>query len=196
MPPVYVETKTLPETILSALASVEFNRPTIPIYVSDTASVGTYSGDGMRAFTVLLDIDTGRRETHVGSWGGNNPFHQSPVDADQKSRPLPANGCVIHGHTGGGKPCWATLTIHPSRSAKLLPAPKDALSDRLSRLMAVFARFNSRGRAEWFERHGKATDSELAELEAMGLIKRNKAGAVTCTAAGKNAAPSEAYLYR
>jgi hypothetical protein len=196
MSPVYVETKTLPETILTALAGAGFKRPTIGVYVREQACMSSPSGEGMRGFTMLLDIDTGRHETHFGSWGGSNPFTASPVDGDTSMRPLPPNGCVISGHEGGGKPVYATLTIHPSRAAKFLPAPKDELSKRLSCLMAVFARFNSRGRAEWFERHGKATESELAELEAMGFIKRNKAGAVTCTAAGKNIAPPDAYLYR
>ncbi len=193
---VYVETKSLPETIARALASVGYARPIVGVYVSEQASASSPSGTGMRGFTVLVNIDTGERTTHVGDWGGSNPFHASPVDGDTSSRPLPPNGCVINGHEGGGKPAYASLTIHPSRAAKLLPVATSELTDRQKRLMAVFARFNSRGRAEWFERYGKASESELEALEALGYIKRNKAGSVTCTAAGKNVAPSEAFLYR
>lgn len=193
---VYVETKTLPPTILAALQTVNFNRPTIGVYVRDTECMSSCSGDGMRGFTVLLDIDSGRAESWYGSWGGSNPFNVSPVDGDTSMRPLPPNGCVISGHEGGGKPVYATLTIHPSRAIKLLPAAGDELSERQKELMAVLARFNSRGRADWFARYGKASDSELSELESRGFIKRNKAGAVTVTATGRNVAPSDAYLYR
>lgn len=192
---VYLETKSLPDTILSALTGVGYARPTIGVYVADTASMHAMSGDGMRGFTVLLDIDSGRSERFDGSWGGANPFVPNPVDSDTRSRPLPPNGCVISGHIGGGKPCYASLTIHPSRAAKLLPAPSEALSERLSLVLGVFARFNSRGRSEWFARHGAASEPELTELETRGFIKRNKAGSVTCTAAGKNTAPADVRLY-
>lgn len=193
---VYVETKTLPPTILKALETVRFNRPTIGVYVRDTECMSSPSGTGMRGFTVLLDIDSGRSETWQGSWGGSNPFTTSPVDGDTSMRPLPPNGCVISGHEGGGKPVYATLTIHPSRAVKLLPAATDELTDRQKALMCVFARYNSKGRSDWFGRNGAATEAELGELESKGFIKRNKAGAVTCTASGRNVAPNDAYLYR
>lgn len=192
---IYVETKTLPPTILAALQTVDFNRPTIGVYTSEQASLFCAGGTGLRGFAVLVDIDTGRHETHVGSWGGSNPFETRAVDADVPQA-LPPNGCVINGHQGGGKPVYATLTIHPSRAARLLPAAGDELTERQKELMAVYARFNSRGRSEWFGRYGAASESELTELESRGWIKRNKAGSVTCTAAGKNVAPSDAYLYR
>lgn len=192
---VYVETKTLPDTIATALAGAGYHRPTVGVYVSDTASVACAGGDGLRGFAVLLDIDTGRSETFHGSWGGANPFQSNAVDSDTRERPLPPSGCVINGHEGGGKPVYASLTIHPSRAAKLLPAPAEALSERLSLVLGAFARFNSRGRSEWFGRHGAATEAELVELESRGFIKRNKAGAVTCTATGRNAAPNHVSLY-
>lgn len=185
--PVYVETKTLPDTLQSALASAGHSRPIVPVYVSETSSMSSASGDGMRGFTVLVDIDTGRSEAHVGSWGGSNPFQSSPVDGDTRSRPLPPNGAVIHGHSGGGKPTYASITIHPSRAAKLLPASNGGdLSPRLKTLLMVYRGYNSRGRAEWFERHGTGTEAEISELAKRGLIKVNKAGSVTVTADGRN----------
>ena len=123
-------------------------------------------------------------------------FAVNAVDSDTASRPLPPNGAVIHGHSGGGKPAYASITIHPSRAAKLLPAASGELTDRQKSLMCVFARYNSRGRADWFTRHGKAAEWELVELESKGWVKRNKAGAVTCTAAGRNIAPSDTWLYK
>lgn len=196
MLPIYTETKSLPPTLQSALRSVGHARPTIAIYASETASMSSASGDGMRAFTVLVDIDSGRSESHIGDWGGSNPFHASPVDGDTASRPLPPNGAVIHGHQGGGKPVYASLTVHPTRIAKLLPSPVgEALTARQTRLLGVYAHLNSRGRKEWFDRHSREfcapTIGELADLERTGLIKVNKAGSVTITPAGRNAADRE-----
>jgi hypothetical protein len=156
------------------------------------------SGDGMRAFTVLVNLDTGEQQSHAGSWGGSNMFTVNQVDSDTTSRPLPPNGAVIHGHTGGGKPPYASITIHPSRAAKLLPAASDAMSERDKLLLCVYARLNSRGRKEWFDRNpGKLpTDAELASLVERGFITRNKAGSVTITASGRNNAGSDGLLYR
>lgn len=189
----YLETSTLPPCLQSALEAAGVGRKTIGVYVQDTVSMLAPSGDGMRGFTILVDLDTGDRQEHQGSWGGANAFNpRNAVDLDTASRPLPPNGAVIHGHIGGGKPAYATITIHPNRAARLLPAPSDALSERDQTLLCVYARLNSRGRKEWFARNPSQvpTTLELTSLVEYGYITRNKSGAVTITAKGRNAAPS------
>lgn len=189
---VYVDVKSLPETIQAALRNAGVNRPMVSIKPRETDCVATGAyGDGYQGFTILLDIDSGETsDTFRGSWGGNNPFVANQVDLDDRQRPVPPNACIIHGQRGGGRPASASLVIHPSRAAKLLPAASsDELSPRLKTLLAVYKSYNTRGRAEWFERHGRGTDAEISELAAKGLIKVNKAGAVTVTADGRNAAP-------
>lgn len=199
MAAVYCDVKTLPETIQSALRDAGVHRPVIRIEPRETDCMRTGAyGDGYQAFTVLVDIDTGRTsERFEGSWGGGNaytfgPTTQAAVDHDETQRPLPPNACVIHGQRGGGKPPSATLVVHPSRVAKLLPVANDGeLSPRLKTLLAVYRCYNSRGRSEWFERHGTGTPEEIADLAKRGLIKVNKAGSVTITADGRNVSVSD-----
>lgn len=195
---VYVETKTLPPTVLAALADIGFNRPTIAIEPreTDSFSTGAY-GDGYQGFTVLVDIDTGRAESFNGSWGGANPFNPgNAVDRDDKQRPVPANACIIHGQRGGGKPVSADIVIHPSRAAKYLPAPSADMPDRLKAIMSVYRYYNSRGRAEAFGRIGIPSGDETSELQRLGYIKVTRAGAVSVTAAGRNVAPDDSWFYR
>lgn len=185
---IYVQVKTLPPTLQAALEQCGYHRTDIIINVSETAHVSSHSGDGLRAFTALVNIETGATEIHNGSWGGANPFHASPVDADTRSRPLPPDGAVINGHIGGGKPCWASLTVHPSRAAKLLPAANNALTSMQKAQLGVFCELNSKGRKEWFDRHPalRPTADDLSALNSLGMIKVSKAGAVTITADGRN----------
>lgn len=186
--PIYIQVKTLPSTLQSALEQCGYHRTDISVNVSETASVASHSGDGLRAFTALVNIETGATEIHNGDWGGSNMFHASPVDLDDRSRPLPPDGAVINGHTGGGKPAWASITIHPSRAAKLLPAASNALTSMQKAQLGVLCELNSKGRKEWFDRHPalRSSADDLSALSALGMIKVSKAGAVTITADGRN----------
>lgn len=198
--PIYVQVKTLPPTLQSALEQCGYHRTDISVHVSETSHVSSHSGDGLRAFTALVNIETGATEIHEGSWGGANPFYSSPVDADTRSRPLPPDGAVINGHIGGGKPCWASLTVHPSRAAKLLPPAVETLSARNKTQLGVLCELNSKGRKEWFDRHPALRPSadDLTTLSTLQMIKVSKSGAVTITTDGRNNADRNAkenYMY-
>ncbi len=187
--PIYIQVKTLPAILQMALENAGYHRTDIGVYVSETAHVSSHSGDGMRAFTTFVNLETGAAEQHNGSWGGSNMFTpHNPVDGDTTPRQLPPDGAVINGHIGGGKPAYASLTVHPSRAARLLPSPVESLSERDRQILGVYASLNSGGRKDYFERHPamRPTAHELAALARAGLIKVSKAGAVTITADGRN----------
>ena len=200
MTPVYVSPSELPPIVLAAIRDAGCPvRGSIPVYVSDTASMCAVSGDGCRGFATLIDLDSGDTRTVQGSWGGGNPFargeHDS-VDHDTTERALPSSGVVVKGYIGGSKGGSCSVHIHPTRAAKLLPA-KGSVSDREGMLLAVYAGLNSRGRKEHFERHPSAVPSqaELAALAERGFIKLAKNGAVTITPEGRNNRGSDARLY-
>jgi hypothetical protein len=200
MNPVYISPKDLPEVIASVLRSEGCPiRSVIPVYVSETASMAGLSSDGRRAFTALLNLDTGASDVTHGSWGGANPFARGShdaVDHDTTPRALPENGCVIHGYIGGPSGGRASITVHPSRIAKLLPAT-GVVSEREGYLLAIYSGLNARGRAEYFRRNTAMTPTKV-ELECLaerGLIRLAKNGAVTITADGKNVATRNAKLY-
>jgi hypothetical protein len=188
--PIYIETKSLPDPIALTLRSLGFKRPTIAIYASEKAYIGDCGEQGRRGFAVLLNLETGETKHFQGSWGGSNMFSPTnAVDLDHNSHALPANGCVING-SEGYKGTRASVTVHPSRIAPLLPASTgDGITPRQALLLSVYAGLNSRGRREYFDRHGIDSTPTLAELEAMqarGWIKVSKAGAVSVTPAGRN----------
>lgn len=185
----HIETKNLPESIQSALRSVGYGRADILVRASESYTAAQASGNGSRAFVVAVEIATGRTESHMGSWGGANMFSPgNAVDLDTTARPLPPGFAVIEGHHGGGRPVYAELRLHPSNLAPLLPV-RATLTERQAFLMYVFARYNSAGRRNEFERKGAPSAAELAELVALGYITQNRAGAVSVTTAGKNVAP-------
>jgi hypothetical protein len=189
--PIYIAPSDLPPAVISALKDAGCPvRTSIPVYVSETASMCAPSGDGCKGFATLIDLDTLETRTVWGSWGGGNPFargeHDS-VDHDTAERPLPANGLIVKGYIGGSSGGWASITVHPSRAAKLLPE-QGSVSERDQILLGVYAGLNSRGRKEYFERHPSdlPTTLELQSLADRGFIKLSKAGAVTVTPVGRN----------
>lgn len=200
MNPVYLAPSDLPALIVEAIKGAGCPvRSSIPCYVSETASMHAVSGEGCKGFATLIDLDSGATRTVWGSWGGGNPFargeHDS-VDHDTAERPLPPNGCIIKGYIGGAKGGRVSITIHPTRAAKLLPE-QGSVSERDRVLLGVYADLNSRGRKEYFERHPTAvpTPAELASLADRGFIKLAKNGAVTITPDGRNNRGANVFIY-
>lgn len=198
--PIYLSPAQLPPIVLAAIKDAGCPvRSSIPCYVKETASMHAASGEGCKGFATLIDLDSGDTRTVWGSWGGGNPFargeHDS-VDHDTTERPLPANGCVVKGYIGGAKGGRVSITIHPSRAAKLLPE-QGSVTERDRLLLAVYATLNSRGRKEYFERHPShvPTQAELQSLAERGFIKLAKNGAVTITPDGRNNRGPDARLY-
>jgi hypothetical protein len=187
--PVYVPTKELPQSVKDALKSVGYDRRDIGIVASETVSVGQGGGDGRRSFYAIVSLD-GLVEPKVeyGSWGGANPFEMKRVDHDQVNHPIHPGYAVIVGSESGGTRVYATMHLHPSNLAPLLPA-KAEISDRLRGILKDFVSLTSAGRkAEWeiYNTSSKPTSEELETLIGMDLLKKNKAGAVSITTKGKN----------
>ena len=71
----YVQTRELPPSLQSALQSVGYGRRDIAVYAAETTSVACAGGQGQRGFVLLVNLATGSRESHQGSWGGPNMFN-------------------------------------------------------------------------------------------------------------------------
>lgn len=187
---IHVETKTLPDSLQRALRAIGYGRADIGVRPTESYTQWAPSGQGQRAFTMAVNLATGDRTVAQGSWGGPNMFNPSnAVDLDSELRPLPPGFAIVQG-TQGYKPS-ATVMIHPSNAAPLLPATAE-LSEREQYLVNVFVGLNSHGRKEHFARRsgehgGPPSEVELLALADRGFITRNKAGAVAVTTAGRNA---------
>lgn len=186
VPSMHIETKSLPESLKAALRAVGYGAADIGVRVTETYSAQSCANDGQRGFTMAVNIATGERDEHHGSWGGANPFGANAVDSDGTARPLAPGFVVVQGTTGYPR-TFATLLVHPSNAAPLLPA-KAELTDRQRSILGQFAGLTSAGRKNEWERYpaSKPTEAEIAELVARGLLKQNKAGAISITTEGKN----------
>lgn len=186
----YCQVKELPRSLQAALDELNYHRADIEVRASETAHAGSASGDGYRAFDVVVDLATGARRVRWGSWGGGNPFQpNNPVDNDQREQPIPAGAAVINGSIGGGRPVWAYVTVHPDNMARLLPsAPEGSVTDRDLWILWTFKGLNSRGRREeWMRyRQVRPSEAELDHLAEQGLLKRSSNGATKITAPGRN----------
>ena len=184
----YVTVKDLDAPIQEALASVGYGRKDIAVKVSATVELSGASGDGYRAFAILVNLVTGDYETHQGSWGGTNAFTRTAVDDDTRHHTLPGHGVVITGQRGGGRPVYATLHIPASMTARILPpAAGPELTPEM--VEGLFCHVSVRGgayRREALQRRN-VTPATLDALVELGLISRNRAGATQVTTAGRNA---------
>lgn len=180
----HVATRELPECLQSALRSCGYARKDIPCIARETASMVGYSGEGRKAFVVLVDLATGRTESHEGSWGGANMFNPSnAVDLDTAERPIIPGMAVIKG-TRGYHGVFADIYLHPENVAKLLPA-KPEVTEREASILGTFG-YKPGYRQEYW-REMKVATEELDSLVARGFLSRNKAGAISITTQGKNA---------
>jgi len=180
-----VRTDTLPESIRSALKSVEYYAKDIEIQGKETESVMCYtSGDGRRGFVLIVNLDTGECQSMQGSWGGSNMFNPTnAVDLNDQPYPMHSGVAVIKGTTGYPR-TFASITLHSSNITPLLPTVDPTLTDDEKRMLAEFRSLKPAYRTM---SKSKAGEAMVASLVSRGYLKQNKAGATQITTEGKNA---------
>jgi len=179
-----VQVKELPEVLQKALKSVGYGRRDINVSARAEVDLNPYAGEGQKGFAVVVNLATGVYKASEGSWGGANMFVARSIDTAQASYPLPPDGAAIVG-TSGYHGTSASISVHPSALAPLLPGNAD-VTERERRILAMLG-FTSAYRKELFA-DNKVTPDEVDALVAKKLVAKNKAGALSLTTAGKNAA--------
>lgn len=194
---IHIAVRDLPRALQAALSSVGYGRKDIRVEHRERESIADAGGNGYQGFAIVVNLSTGARETHVGSWGGPNMFAQSArnrVDSDHTMHTIPPDGAVIRGSRGGGKPVYATITVSPACQILALP-PAAELTDRQRAILSVVCGIRGGYRREYFER-GNVQPSEIDALVTAGLVTRNRAGALSATTAGRNACGNADPPYR
>jgi len=185
----HIKVTELPEPVQLALKSLEYHRRDIAVLPQETVSPFVGGGDGYKGFFTVVDLEQGKYETIWGSWGGANPWSAPKatlVDQDSTERPIPPNQMFIKGEIGGtSRSTFATLYMHPSRLAPLLPAPQEPISPRETLVFAIFAQIRGGCRKEYLENHAVRPE-EVDSLANKGLLKKSKANSVQLTLLGKN----------
>lgn len=190
----YAKVKELPDALQQALAAVGYGRSDILIEAKETESLFIAGGDGYRGFVCLVDLGTGSRQLHRGSWGGSNILNpQNHVDLDDRNYLLPPNGAVIKGSEGGNRPVLATISLHPSNIVRFLPAAPSLSNDEQRVLYA----YKSLKAGPYRQDAMRGIPSTVAdELVEKGMLKRSKNGATQITSDGKNALEQSGYKGR
>lgn len=180
----YVQVSELPDTLRTALKACGYHRKDINVEAREKYCPMQPGGDGYRAFCCVVDLATGRYETHMGSWGGANMFNpQNAIDLDRAEYPIPDGVAVIEGHQGGGRPVYASLCLSPTNVAKMLPPPAE-LSDRERSILRCASYKSGYRKAEYARM--QVTDAELAALVAAGYLEKRGNG-LSITTKGRNA---------
>jgi len=183
----YIELRNLPASILRALQSLEYHNKDIRVETAEKVSLGSPSGDGSRAFACVGNIITGGFRTIYGSWGGSNMFTKTIVDDCEKEFPIPIEGFVILGCTGGYKHSpFCTVYVNPkSVNSALLPPVYD-LSSQYRKILACYKQLKSGPyRQAALNEHG-ANQDILVHLVSLGYLA-NKGNGISITTKGKNA---------
>jgi hypothetical protein len=188
---VKVAVKELPDSIRKALRDVGYRSRDIGVVPQETVSLNPYAGDGERGFAILVNLSTGASKTVHGDWGGSSPVVGPSIDRDHGMHPLPRDGVAIVG-SAGGRGTYATIYVHPDSVVPLLPGDVE-MSEREAGILRSMG-MTSSYRKELFA-DMKIQQDEIDALVKRGWISMNKAGALSLTTAGKNAAQS-AYARR
>lgn len=183
-----IAVKDLPQSLRGALDAIGYRRRDIRVEAKEVEHP-SQGGEGYRGVTAIVNLDTGESRVAWGSWGGANPYE---VTADWIDRiQLQPNMAVITGTYGGRTASvFASITVHPSNMAKMLPTPTAPVTERE---MIVLYAFKALKGGEYRRQHFrdyKVKQSEIDALEAKGFIKTNKAGATQITTEGRNVFPS------
>ena len=184
--------RDLPADIQKALKSVGYGRRDISVSTGTQFRLQQGGSDGRRSFTTIVNLKTGQYKTEMGSWGGANMFTQTLTDDDNTPRPLPPDMAVIRGSLGGSQPVYATILVHPSSLAPLLPSKNEGgeLSLEEQKALEAIAGLISSARKREFEDNNLGiygpTNQYVVSLAEKGMVKVAANGGITVTTAGKN----------
>lgn len=181
----YVETKSLPSVLRTALKHAGHHCKDIEIETTESISPQSWGDDGSRGFFGAVDLVTGHTETQLGSWGGPNMFAAPRVDVDRDRYQIPKNVVCIQGQVGGR--VYLGLYCRPEQLQKLLP-PQDSvdLSGIAHQALYCFREFKGGQYRRNELKRRNVRESDVDDLVTTGHLKRSKAGSIQVTTKGKN----------
>jgi hypothetical protein len=189
----YVLVKDLPDSVQKVLKQVRYGRRDIELRPATSYQMAGASGEGKKAFIAAVNLESGQYKIEWGSWGGANIFNpDNPVDLDTRPRPLRKNMAVVQGTTGGGKPTWAHVDVHPSNLQQLIGGDEEDLTEDEVKAVSMIVGYKPFYRKEQFPREGLGEygpdNPIILSLQKKGMVKINRAGAIQATTAGRNKA--------
>jgi len=183
----YIAVKSLPSVLQLVLKNCGYAKKDIEVYIKESESIFFGGGDGYKGFAVLVNMSTGETKRFDGSWGGSNMFSpNNVVDTLDKNHVIPENGAIIRGFTGGSSGIThCTITIQPKNVVAGLLADKPELTEVEAKILGIMSAYKPAYRKPYLA----GNESVIESLIARGFIVRNKAGSLSLSTQGKNAAP-------
>lgn len=196
----YLLVRDLPRSLQAALREVEYGKKDIEVKARETFDPSAAGGGGRRGFVAACKMDdSGTYEIEWGSWGGENPFTRT-VEGYQGEIPIPPEVAFIRGSIGGGIPTMASVYVSPHAMNPALLTAGPEVTPKEAKILAIFKQLKSSYRPEYLDRlqekegiessraRQATTDREVDSLIERGFLSRNKAGSVSITTEGRNAA--------
>ena len=186
----YYSVKELSPALQSALKAVSYGREDVEVEARESIEGTSWGDQGSRGFVTIVNLDTGKHETRVGSWGGPNMFESRLVDrtGDDMRIPIPPNGAVVKG-TMGYPRTYCRIYAHPDAMGRMLPSaePAEELTAEEQQAIYCFAAIKGGEYRRQELRYRKVSDATIDALVERGYLKRNRAGATAITTKGRNA---------
>ena len=188
----HIAVKDLPDSLQRALDAAGFHKTDVEIEARQSVDPRGGGGNGVRGGLMAVNMATGEISRVVwGAWGGSNMFAENAID-DGPSQEIGANGAIIRIWQGGGRPTMATVYVRPETLTPMLPAAP-TLTDRARAILAVYKSIRGGHRAEYLP---GVAPAEIDDLVSGGFLKRNKAGSIRISTAGKNSAGSDYFVFQ
>jgi len=196
----YLLVRDLPRSLQAALQAVEYGRKDIEVKARETFDPSAAGGGGRRGFVAACKMDdSGTYEIEWGSWGGENPFTKT-VEGYRGEVPIPPEVAFVRGSIGGGHPTNASVYVSPHAMNPALLVAGPEVTPKEAKILAIFKGIKSSYRPEYLDRlqekegiegsraRQATTDREIDSLIERGFLSRNKAGSISITTEGRNAA--------
>jgi hypothetical protein len=182
---IHLNAQEVPAVFRRAFPGYKGRRWRVRVAESVTLSQTYWSG-GSKSTYRLLRLDNGA----TAQAPVDSPFDQRGIEGNTYE--IPEGFAVVEHSRFCGKDMGLTIHAGPENLRPLLPAPEE-LSDHLRAALNIIGGIKGghHRRDEWERRllpgqYGP-NHAFIVELEAKGLVKVNKAGAVSITTAGRNA---------
>ncbi len=183
----YLATNFLPEEIKSVLSGLGYRKDNIEVQFRESYTLFSASGDGKRGFTMVGK--NGDVKSHIGSWGGSNPFEKNSVDSDSTEYDLDSDTFVVKGNSGDS--VYAYLVVNQNNKFGIKESEKIFLTDRQKKILYLYKGLTSAGRKDYLVSM-KVTDKEINELIDMNLLEKKGRG-IGITIQGKNNCANSVY---
>jgi hypothetical protein len=196
----YLPVRDLPRSLQAALQAVEYGRKDIEVKARETFDPSAAGGGGRRGFVAACKMDdSGTYEIEWGSWGGENPFTHT-IEGVRGEVPIPPEVAFVRGSIGGGHPTNASVYVSPHAMNPALLVAGPEVTPKEAKILAIFKGLKSSYRPEYLDRlqekegiegsraRQATTDREIDSLIERGFLSRNKAGSISITTEGRNAA--------